>query len=557
MTESPLLSVNETILWLKVLITAATLVVLYVRHRSASAPDASARNHPAWTRWVVIAGVFLSFGVFHNLGEFRGGTFVHHGEMFHYYLGPKYFEELGYYELYNAVLVADAEEGNELARLPFYTDLRTYQNAPRSQALRDGERVRGLFSQARWREFKSDVAFFKEVTSTPEGTGAGFFLMDHGYNGSPVTTFVLGLITNAAAVTQLTLLASFDVLLVIAMALLVFRTFGLAMGALFSVYFCVNALNAYDYVSGSLLRYDWLLCIVAAVCGQARGRYALSGCLLALAAMLRVFPAVLFVGLGIVVIQRWRATRSVERSHVRFMIAAAVTGLALLVLPAVSLGSVVGPWKDFATNTALHSEGVYVNHLGFSGIALFEPSHLSLERFVEKYQTARTPDVVRHWQDVKEYELGKKKPLIYVVSGLVLLCLVAIVRKREESEGLLWPLLLIYTLTFPALYYYGFLCLFVLLFFRRERSEERFFPLAALMTLNLGVLVADSFALSPIVFYTWVNIGLFVCLSSILGFELRSIFVAKAPAAAGPTPEPARVAPRGSKGRKRRGKRRK
>lgn len=35
--------------------------------------------------------VSFSFAVFHNLGTFRGGTFLRYTEMFHSYLGPKYF----------------------------------------------------------------------------------------------------------------------------------------------------------------------------------------------------------------------------------------------------------------------------------------------------------------------------------------------------------------------------------------------------------------------------------------------------------------------------------
>jgi len=187
--------------------------------------------------------VLLAFAVFHNFGKPRSGTFVHYGEMFHYYLGSKYFNELGYYELYKAVIVADAEQDNVLAGLPFYTDLTNYKNLRRDTAVRDATRVRGLFSEARWSAFKDDVAFFKTATGMPRSAVLFVLLMDHGYNASPVSTAVLGAITNVVPVTQLPLLASIDVLLVAAMIGLVFWTFGLEMGAVFSVYFFVNILN--------------------------------------------------------------------------------------------------------------------------------------------------------------------------------------------------------------------------------------------------------------------------------------------------------------------------
>jgi hypothetical protein len=87
----------------------------------------------------------------------------------------------------------------------------------------------------------------------------------------------------------------------------------------------------------------------------------------------------------------------------------------------------------------------------------------------------------------------------------------------------LWPLLLVYTASNPAHYYYAFLCLFVLLFFRRHNVLDALVPLCLLLAVNIGILVTDYFGPSPIVFYTLANIYLFVCFSSILGFELYAI----------------------------------
>jgi hypothetical protein len=520
--SSPLLTFSNTILWLKVILTAATLVLLYFRYKKGNTSRDSSKAHRFRTKVLIVLAVLFSFAVFHNLGTFRGGTFVHHGEMFHYYLGSKYFKELGYYELYNAVIVADTEQDNALARLPFYTDLKTYQNTQRETVLKDIDRVRNLFSKERWDAFKYDVSFFKKATGMPRSPGLIFLLMDHGYNASPASTFILSILTNAIPVTHMRLLAWLDVVLVIAMIELVFRTFGFDMGALFSVYFFVNILNDHDYISGSLLRYDWLFYIVVAVCRLERGRYASSSFFLTLSAMMRVFPAVLFYGIGVTIFQKVKTTRTVDKKFTRFILTAGVTALVLFLLPAVQLGSVVQPWKDFAAKTALHDSGVYVNHLGLRGIILFEPSQLSLDRFVETYKTDYSDDIVRHWQDVKEQEFKQKKGAIVYFSVAVLVCLTAIIWKRKEhdSESVLWPLLLIYTMSYPSHYYYTFLCLFILLFFRRTNALSAFVPVCLLLMFNIGALVTDYFSPSPIVFFTLINIYLFICLTSILGFEL-------------------------------------
>jgi len=528
MTDSPLLAANDTILWLKVILSAATLILLYFRYRKGKTSEASSKTYSFTTRALIVLAVVFSFAVFHNLGTFRGGTFVHVADMFHYYLGTKYFNEVGYSDLYNAVIVADTEQGNQLARLPFYTDLRTYQNTQRANALADASRIRHLFSDERWSAFKDDVAFFKTATGMPRSPGLMFLLMDHGYNGSPVSTLILGTLANIVPVTQLHLLAFLDVFLMLTMSGLVFRTFGFEMGALFSVYFCVNVLNPYDFISGCFLRYDWLFYIVVAVCLLERGRYASSAFFLALSAMIRIFPVVLFYGMAVIIFKNVKATRAVDKKHVRFILAAGVTGVALFLLPAVSLGSVLQPWKDFSEKIAFHDRGVYVNHLGLRGIALFEPSHLSLERFVEAYKSTLTNDIVRHWQDVKEVEFQQKRPAIMFASLLVLSCLTAIIWKRSsETESVLWPLVLVYAVSYPAHYYYAFLCLFILLFFRRPSSLTALVPLGLLLAINIATLVTDYFRASPIVFYSSVNIYLFIGLSLIVGFELYANVLGK------------------------------
>lgn len=523
--SSPLLTFSDTILWLKVILTAATLVLLYFHYKKGKTSGVSSKAYPFRTKVIIVLAVLFSFAVFHNFGApHPGGTYVHYGDVFHSYLGAKYFKELGYYELYNAVIAADTEQDNALAGLPFYTDLKTYQNTPRETALKNIDRVRNLFSKTRWNEFKHDVSFFKKATGMPRSVGLLVLVMDHGYNASPVSTVILSILTNVVPVTQVRLLAVLDVFLVVTMILLVFRTFGFEMGALFSIYYFVNILNNHGNISGCLLRIDWLFYIVVAVCLLEKGRYASSSFFLTLSAMVKVFPAVLFLGIGVAIFRKVKTTRTVDRKYIRFILTAGVTGLALFLLPAVYFGSVLQPWKGFSQNMALHNSGVYVNHLGLRGMVLFEPSHLSLKRFIETNTNNYTNDIVRHWQDVKEKEFKQKRPVIVFCSLFVLVCLTAIIWKRKESESeieiVLWPLLLIYTMSYPSHYYYIFLCLFILLFFRRTKSLSAFVSLCILLIFNISALVTDYFGPSPIVFYTLINIYLFICLSAILGFEL-------------------------------------
>ena len=517
--SAPFMTFSQSTLWLKFLITAITLLLLYLRVRAGG--GAAARVYSLRTKVAIGLAVAFSFAVFHNLGTFRAGSFVHYGEMFHYYVGPKYFKELGYYDLYNAVIVADAEQDSSFAPLPFYTDLKSYKNLKREAAVRDAARIKSLFSEPRWNAFKDDIAFFKSKINKPGSPDMIFLLMDHGYNGSPVSTFLLGVLTNLVPLTHVLWLALIDVALVLLMIAIVFHTFGFEMGALFSAYFFSSILSGQEFLSGSLLRYDWLLYIVAAVCLLERGRHATAAFFLTLSAMLRLFPALLFYGIAVTMFQKLRVTRKLDRQSLRFTVTAGATALLLFLLPSVTLGSVTRPWKDFYGKISLHESGVYVNHLGFTGVALFEPSQLSLESFAARFQT-RNPDIVRHWQDVKEHELRNKKPLMMFAALSVLACVTALIwrRRENESSSVLWPLFLIYTASYLSGYYYTFLCLFILLFFRRPNTMSAFVPVSLLLVLNLSALLTDSFKPSPIVFYTLLNVYLFVCLAAILAFEL-------------------------------------
>src|ERR1043166_6524145 len=112
MNQSPLLSVNNTILWLKEVLTAPTLVFLYFRYRRGKTADLPSKTPSFRAKALLVVAALFAFGVYHNLGNFRSGGFVHVSDMFNYYLNTKYFNEVGYSDLYDAVIVADTEQGN-------------------------------------------------------------------------------------------------------------------------------------------------------------------------------------------------------------------------------------------------------------------------------------------------------------------------------------------------------------------------------------------------------------------------------------------------------------
>ena len=101
--------------------------------------------------------------------------------VYHYYLGSKYFDELGYLDLYKQTIAADREGKNRLAKIKRIRDLETYQTIQVS-SLKDLGRSK-TFTDARWEAFKKDL----NVLLRKESDSTWFdMLNDRGYNPPPL-----------------------------------------------------------------------------------------------------------------------------------------------------------------------------------------------------------------------------------------------------------------------------------------------------------------------------------------------------------------------------------
>ena len=133
---------------------------------------------------VLAVATYLDFGVF------RYGTYLNEWDFYHYYVGTKYARELGYTNLYGATLAADQEGGlryhnprNEIR------DLGTAELCNVGKVAAQAARYRGRFSDPRWREFVADITWFKMQLPAHRWS---LILADHGYNGTPAWSFVVG-----------------------------------------------------------------------------------------------------------------------------------------------------------------------------------------------------------------------------------------------------------------------------------------------------------------------------------------------------------------------------
>jgi len=85
---------------------------------------------------------------------------IHYHDAAHYYLGAKYFRELGYAGLYKALCAAYAEK---FPGQPLNVDVRgldDYSLMTFAEARQAGDKLKNNFTASRWEDFKKDTQLF-------------------------------------------------------------------------------------------------------------------------------------------------------------------------------------------------------------------------------------------------------------------------------------------------------------------------------------------------------------------------------------------------------------
>ena len=279
-------------MWLALVTMALAGWRVFARSAVASRVLARQKNRLQW-----VTGVLLALTCIYGVGNYyqfdaKKVTQLHsYEDTTYYYVNSKYFDELSYFSLYPAMLMADEEQParrqllNDVRR---YRDLHTYRL--RGRTLSDDERaeIRGAFSNERWRAFKHDV---QHLVSRWPG-GKAYFFSDHGYNPPPTWTIVGGTLSSAVPVEHVWLLAKIDLILVVMLLGLIARTYGRETFAFALLFFVTTYSGRWPMLGDSILRFDWLVALVAGTCFLRRKHMLAAGACLAYAALNRVFPAI-------------------------------------------------------------------------------------------------------------------------------------------------------------------------------------------------------------------------------------------------------------------------
>ncbi|MCA9569514.1 MAG: hypothetical protein KC656_16825 [Myxococcales bacterium] len=299
--------------------------------------------------------------VFDGLGDYTDITY--------YYVNSKYLGELGYFGLYPAMILADAEgPKRHSAAVKHYRDLRDYEEKPVEVALQHGRQIKAeSFTPERWEEFAHDADYFLSRKSTRSMTGN--FYVDHGYNPPPTWSVPGKFLADLAPAENVKSIALVDVGIVAGMFAVVAWAFGID-AMLFAMLFFVTTFSGrWPILGEALLRFDWVSALVVSMCMLKKEKWALAGGFLAYAALNRVFPAIFFFGWGIVFLIDTYRHRKLLTKHLHFIAGAGAVSVFLIGMALVQFGPQT--FKDSTRNLLMHNKSYSSHRVGLGDLALF------------------------------------------------------------------------------------------------------------------------------------------------------------------------------------------
>jgi hypothetical protein len=378
-------------------------------------------------------GLLLGLGLAAALGWWNFSAFHHPGfghpsDTFHYYIGSKYFPELGYRRLYLCTAVADVEAGlRDQVEGRYLRDLASNQLMRAAAAIEHPESCTASFSPERWAAFQRDIAWFRDRLP-PRRWQA--IQTDHGYNATPVWTALGGTLANLAPASDRSILALrlIDPLLLAAMWGAVAFAFGWRAACVAALYWGTNYPAQYGWTGGSFLRQGWLVGSVAALCALRRGRPATAGALLAAATLLRIFP--IFVAAALVLkalVGMFQQRRfQLLPDHRRLLAGALAAGAALFAF-SLAAGGGARAWGEFIADSRAHLATPLRNYVGLATVVSYDPGASSAQT-----RDRAQDDPYAAWKEARRSAAAERRWIFLGLLGGYLALLARAAARNED-----------------------------------------------------------------------------------------------------------------------------
>jgi hypothetical protein len=426
---------------------------------------------------VLATAAWWNFGAFHYGGPDRQLPYVHDWDLYHYYIGAKYFDEFGYTDLYRCTAAADlaSAQWRSVVGRPM-RDLETNE-LKRTSSL-DGAGCAERLGPLRWDEFQSDIDWFRNRIPTWNRV-----FLDWGFNATPVWIAVGRAVasTGPATAEQIRWLTLLDVPLIALGFVSVAWAFGWRLMCVLIVFWGTNLPADYSWTGGSLLRHGWFASLLIGVSMLRRGRAVAAGAMLALATLLRIFPGTAFLGLALIGLRRLltRSSPATRGRTLRTAAGAIGAAVALVALAAPTTGG-LSTWVDFARNSYVDT-APSVNNLGLKSIASYRPeSRWAALRF--------GPRNIRRWEQARAETLAARR-LGYraaMLAGAALLAVAALRRPDDDWAAAVLGIGLVPILFDLSSYYHSSIAVLGLL---AVRCPSIAVALCALAAVSQGVVL--------------------------------------------------------------------
>lgn len=495
----------------------AAACVFYETHRAGMKRPISER----WKKFIGLSLAVVALGAYWNGFRIGSPDYYHRHELFHYYMGAKYFRELGYSALYKCTAVAQDDLGvvtyqHPGALRPARIDMsaevrhpdRKIRNlsgdnllVPAMTALEKPEECRDKFTPERWGKFKDDVKFFR--TTSDKGYWEGM-QKDHGYNPPPVWTIAGHYLSelHPATTRYMQILSAIDVAYLLGMFAALWWAFGWRVSAVAAIFWGCQSPSPFFWTGGAFLRQDWLFFLVLAACLARKRYFALAGASLVYAGLLRIFPGLVVIGWLVVAGAYIVKHRRMAKHHVR-MLAGGTLAAALLIPLSLHVSGKDAYQKFFHHTIQVHDQTPLTNHMGLrvliaqkTPFEINEPTIKLGSTEIKipirvgvggssgrmKYtQDGKLRDPFEVWKNMRNERYAKYKLVAYAIIALSFAFFVYVVR-RVKSMWVAQCLAQIWIILLSQLtcYYYSFMVLAAPLTKLKKGIEAPLFGLAAL-----------------------------------------------------------------------------
>lgn len=461
----------------------AAVFVFYEMHRESV-------KRPIAERWKKVVGISLAVAAFlAYFNGFRNGydKGYHRHELYHYYLGAKYFHEMGYDALYRCTVVAQDELGvythvDEDSGKSFKIDMgkevrhpdRKVRNlgqdnllVPAKRFLENPDECKKTFSPERWAAFKKDIGFFRAVS------GQDYFNKmqgDHGFNPPPVWT-ILGKIFSEmapASTKAMQALSMIDMALWLGMFWALAWAFGWRVSAVAAIFWGCQSSAPMLWTCGAFLRQDWLFFLVLAVCLVRKQYFALGAAALVYSALLRIFPGLLVMGW--LVVAGWQLVKHKKLTKPQLRMLAGGTLAAAVLIPASIYVCGKDSYPQFYEHTLkVHDQTPLTNHMGLR-VLIAQKTPIEIPALgigvgkdsgrMKYSENKALSDPFDDWKRMRNERYAKYKLVGYGISALSLAFFIYVLR-RMKNMWLALCVSQVFAILLSQLtcYYYSFMIL--------------------------------------------------------------------------------------------------